>query len=86
MATSTFRQYFETALEQGLEQGLVRGREQGLVQGRREDVVRILTRRFGAVPAELADAIGHNDDLALLDRLFDAALTVGSPEEMLPLL
>jgi hypothetical protein len=82
MATSTFRQYFETALEQGLAQGLQRGE----VKGRREDVVRILTRRFGAMPAGLEDAISHIDDLALLDRLLDAALTVGSPEEMLPLL
>jgi flagellar biosynthesis/type III secretory pathway protein FliH len=81
MATGAMRRLFEQAIEQGLEQGLEQGREQGLEQGREQgelqarqrDVLHILERRFGAVPADVVTRIEQTADTARLIALLDAA-------------
>jgi hypothetical protein len=90
MATSTMREYFAEAIEQGMAQGLERGMTQGLERGRveagRAHILRILERRFGAVPSTLEQRLSTVTDPGRLDVLFDAALSVASIEEFAALL
>lgn len=62
-------------MEQGLEQGLQQGQQQGQ-QGQAELVLRLLARRFEAVPAPLAERVRATPSAqmpALLDIVLDAA-------------
>jgi len=64
--------YFEEGLERGLEQGL----EQGRAQGQAKSLVRLLEKRFGALPDPLRTRVLGADVQSLdawLDRVFDAA-------------
>ena len=73
----------EKGLEKGREEGLEEGREQGLEQGRAATMKllrRFLAERF-SVPIDHFDAAWAELDLAALDRLSEAAFTVGSLAE-----
>lgn len=64
--------YFEEGLEQGLEKGL----EQGRAEGQAKSLVRVLEKRFGALPDPLRTRVLSADVQSLdswLDRVFDAA-------------
>jgi hypothetical protein len=78
MATSTMREYFAEAIEQGL----ARGR----VEAGRAYILRVLAQRFGVVPADLEQRLGVVTDPARMDALFDAALSVASIEAFATLL
>jgi flagellar biosynthesis/type III secretory pathway protein FliH len=90
MASSTMRELFADAIEQGMAQGMARGMTEGLERGkidaRRDDILRILTRRLGPVALALQETLLRVDDAARLDTLFDAALTVASLDEFAALL
>jgi hypothetical protein len=58
-------------IARGREQGLVQGREQGL----REAIARVLTRRFGALPAAVTAGLARVEDAQRLDALLDLSLT-----------
>jgi len=59
---------------------LEEGREQGLETARREDLLRVLVRRFGELPAEVEEAL-QRLGLDQLERLFDLALDAATLEE-----
>ncbi len=86
MATSTMRELFADILEQGMAQGIEQGIERGKVEGQRDYILRTLTRRLGPVPVALQEALAQVSDLAQLDALFDAALTVERIEDFAALL
>ena len=44
------QQGMEKGLQQGLQQGMQQGKQEGIHQGQAEMVLRLLNRRFGAVP------------------------------------
>jgi hypothetical protein len=73
MATSIGQQL----IERGVEQGLAQGR----AEGKRDDVLKVLTKRFGAVPAALGEQLEQVNDVERLDALLDAALAAQSLEE-----
>jgi hypothetical protein len=58
-----------------------RGFEQGLAKGKREDVLKVLTKRFGAVPPAWSEQLQHVTDVERLDALLDAALAAASLDE-----
>jgi hypothetical protein len=78
MATSTMREYFAEAIEQGL--------ERGRVETRRTYIAHTLERRFGVVPSDLVQRLGAVADPAQLDVLFDAALSVARIDDFMALL
>jgi hypothetical protein len=56
-----------------------RGKQKGALERAREDVLRILRSRLGTPePEAIRLAIEGTNDLGVLDRWFDAALTVPS--------
>jgi Uma2 family endonuclease len=60
----------EAAEQQGLEQGL----QQGLQQGTRQQLLRLLTLRFGSVPENVEQSL-QSLDLNQLEELVEVALT-----------
>lgn len=68
--------WYREILEEGREQGL----KEGLEQARREDLLRVLVRRFGELPAEVEETL-QRLDLDQLERLFDLALEVAALDE-----
>lgn len=79
--TNAFEQLLEETISHGLIQGLEQGLEQGLLAAKREDLLKVLSRRFGPLdPAVTAriEAIGNPDRLS---TLFDAALDAGTLAE-----
>ena len=63
------------------QQLIERGFEQGLAKGKRVDVLKVLTKRFGAVPPALGEQLQQVNDVERLDALLDAALAAQSLEE-----
>ena len=63
-------------IEQGLQQGLQRGRQ----EGQAEMVLRVLSRRLGAVPADLALRIRGLPDPQLLPLMDVVVTATGLPE------
>lgn len=72
-------QGLEQGREQGLEQGLEQGREQGLEQGRgqarRDDILKVVSSRFGPLSESLVARISAISEPAQLDTLFDLSLS-----------
>ena len=63
----------ETSRQEGKEEGLVQGRQEGLQQGEINIVLRLLDRRVGTVPAELAAQV-EASSLEQLEALGEALL------------
>ncbi|MBA4063477.1 MAG: hypothetical protein C0501_07145 [Isosphaera sp.] len=65
-------------LARGLAEGKTEGRVQGVAEGKAEGkadaLLRLIAKRFGAVPEEVAAAVRACTDTARLDRLLDDAL------------
>lgn len=71
--------YFEDGLEKGRAEGRAEGRTEGRAEGRMEgeakSLVRLLEKRFGALPEPLRAQVFEADVPSLdawLDRVFDA--------------
>ena len=75
--TRVYQEIKQQGLDQGLMQGREQGREQGLMQGREQEainlVIRILTKRFGALSEEMRAAISGLP-LTVLEELSEALL------------
>lgn len=67
--------------KQGRKEGREQGREQGELRRARQDVVRALRARFRRVPRPVSSRIAEVDDLSVLDRLHDLAVTTPSMAE-----
>ncbi len=68
------RQGMQKGLEQGLEQGVQKGLEQGMQRGELTILRRVLSKRFGALPAALDERLSTLSAAELEDlsvRLFD---------------
>jgi predicted transposase YdaD len=59
--------------EDGLKEGLEQGLEQGLAQAQRRSLTKLLTRRFGLLPAAVLERI-EAAEVTELDSWFDAGL------------
>ena len=55
--------------------------DRGRAAGKREDVLKVLTKRFGAVPAAWSEQLQQVNDVERQDALLDAALAAQSLEE-----
>jgi hypothetical protein len=64
-------------VRQGMQEGMQRGMQQGMQQGESQALHRLLTRRFGPVPADLGERI-RTAALDDLDRWFDRAIDAPS--------
>ena len=53
----------------GMEKGIEQGIEKGTRQILRENIISILTKRFGTIPAELVEAINKLEDIPQLKQL-----------------
>ena len=58
-----------------------KGREEGREEGLRESLVRILTRRFEAVPPEMLSRISEIESIQRLEQLIDISLDCPTLEE-----
>jgi hypothetical protein len=71
--------------EQGLAEGKAEGRVEGMAEGKAEGkadaLLRLLAKRFGAVPDEVSAAVRAGADAARLDRLLDDALDAASLDQ-----
>lgn len=76
-----FEKGIEKGIEQGLKKGIRKGREQGRTQERRNLLLRVLDRRFGAVPAQIAARVAAARR-AQLECWFDRALDAASLDEV----
>jgi hypothetical protein len=80
----------ETGLERGIRKGRATGRKEGRVTGRKEGLVegerailsRLLTRRFGPLPAAATARI-RGASLATIERWSDRLLTAASLDDVL---
>jgi hypothetical protein len=79
--TSVERIGMQQGLEKGLQQGLQQGKQEGIQQGQAEMVLRLLNRRFGAVPTRLAERVRAVPSEQMPD-LLDVALTASALEEV----
>jgi hypothetical protein len=59
------RQWLQEGRAEGVTEGLVKGRLQGRVEGEAALLLRLLERRFGALPAEVRDRVAGADAAAL---------------------
>ena len=55
--------------------------DRGWAAAKRDDVLKVLTKRFGAVPPVLSEQLQQVNDVERLDALLDAALAAQSLEE-----
>ena len=75
MRSSTFMEIYDIGQRQGVQQGVHQGVQQGLQQGQRTVLLRLMTRRFGPLPAAAVARIEHaslEQIEAWTDRLLDA--------------
>jgi predicted transposase YdaD len=64
-------------LKEGLKEGIKKGIEKGRKEKQREVLLRLLSRRFGALPEAVADRV-RGAKLDQLDRWFDRGITAHS--------
>ena len=65
----------QQGIEQGIERGLTQGRLEGRAEGRAAILARLLTRRFGPLPATITQRLGHASAEQLdlwAERILDA--------------
>jgi predicted transposase YdaD len=72
---------FKEGTERGIREGTERGIERGMERGKAAVILRQLTRRFGALPAELDSRIGTLTNGAL-DELADALFDFASLDDV----
>jgi flagellar biosynthesis/type III secretory pathway protein FliH len=68
----------EQGLQQGLQQDLQQGIEQGILQKAQEDILEVLTVRFGEVAQRLSEVVGNLTDATMLKILHRQAITIES--------
>ena len=68
-------------LTQDVERIRNEGREEGREEGRASAIVKILLKRFGAIPESLRESVHGTTDLAKLDELLDLSLSCETVEE-----
>lgn len=69
------QQYEEKGLEKGIEKGIKKGIEKGIAKGEALVLERLLSKRFGPLPPEIAQLISTASPEEVetwLDRLLDA--------------
>jgi len=71
----SLRQGLERGMAQGLEQGHEQGLEQGRAQARRDDILKVVSSRFGPLSESLVARISAISEPAQLDTLFDLSLS-----------
>lgn len=69
------------AIQKGLQQGLEQGMQEGQQQGQAEMVLRLVARRFGAAPPDLAEQVRATPS-AQMPALLDAALDAASLDDV----
>jgi hypothetical protein len=74
------------ATKKGIEQGIEQGIELGKVESTRENVVAVLTARFGTVPLAMTARLNAIQDIERLRQLLQQAATVSSLSAYLELL
>ncbi|PON11339.1 hypothetical protein C2W62_45360 [Candidatus Entotheonella serta] len=74
MDTPFLRRIREEGREKGKEEGREEGREEGVLTTRRQDILQILTLRFGSPNDHLVTALEQVSDTARLEALFAAAI------------
>jgi flagellar biosynthesis/type III secretory pathway protein FliH len=78
IAMTAAEQLREEGRRQGLEKGLEKGRKEGQKQGRersqRENLLTLLNRRFGPLPARVRTRV-RRAELVQLQRWFDRGIT-----------
>ncbi len=80
----------EAIKEEGRQEGRKQGRQEGRREGRREGetkslrraLLRLLGKKFGALPAEIAQAVQECSDLDQLEAWLDRVLEAPSLEDM----
>lgn len=77
--TSIERLATERGMQQGVQQGMQQGIQQGVQQGESSLLLRLLTRRFGALPEWVTVQL-HQAGTDLLETWFDRALEAQSLE------
>lgn len=73
---------YDEGIERGIEKGIERGIEKGLNKGRLDAVIKIIQKRFGPLPENIASQLESIDGNSL-DLLLDAALDAESLSEWL---
>jgi predicted transposase YdaD len=76
----------EEGMAKGLEKGREEGRQEGALQEARRAALRVLSRRFGAVPEDLRDALEAVSSVERLEALHDEAITCSGLEAFRSLL
>jgi hypothetical protein len=74
--------YTQKGIEQGIKQGRELGRESGRLEGMRQILLRLLGRRFGAVPESVRRKVESIDESAPLSDLTEKVLDARSIEEL----
>ncbi len=69
------------ARREGLQEGKREGKLEGRREGMRDTLLRILQKRFGAIPVDLTTAIRAGTDITQLEAWTDAALTAASLDD-----
>ena len=80
--SSTYQYLIEKGVAKGLEEGRAKGLAEGRAVGRREDLVKLLTRRFGPLSAATQRKLDAAP-IEKLDRWFDRALDAASLKDAL---
>ena len=86
---AAMRGFYETAcdkaMQQGMQRGMQRGVQQGLqrgrVEGERAVLERLLRRRFGVLPADVVERMGHAS-VADLEAWTDNVLVAGTLDDV----
>lgn len=69
-------------LEEMMEEERKEGREEGVSSSRKEYILNVL-KRIGTVPKEVEEVLERQDDLPVLDKLFEAALSAKTIDDFI---
>ena len=58
------------------------GREEGKLELRRQDIIDLMTKRFGAPSKEIVKKVKAEMDLAALDQWFEDAMTASTIQQV----
>ena len=71
----------EQGMQQGMEKGVQQGMQQGMQQGEAKTLIKIIEKRFGAVPAPVMEQI-HTASTSQLEKWIDASLDAASLQDV----